>query len=590
MDEITLNGSVNAAKINGTISTSATISGNIPGAKGAKGDKGDDGFSPIIQASKTGKETTITITDATGTRSVTLLDGLDGVKGDKGDKGDTGGTGAKGDKGDTGEQGPQGIQGIQGIQGEKGEQGIQGTKGDKGDTGEKGDTGDAGFSPLVTTSKSGKVTTITITDALGEHTATINDGQDGQGSGDMQKSVYDANDNGIVDNAEKVNNHTVESDVPANAVFTDTIYDDTNIRQLISGKQDIISSTNKLSSDLIDDTNKTNKFVTSANIAYWNNKSDFSGNYNDLTNKPTIPDELSDLSDDSTHRLVTDTEKSNWNAKGTYSKPNDGIPKTDLDSGVQASLDKADTALQSHQTITSNMVTSALGYTPYNSTNPNGYTSNTGTITGITMNGSSKGTSGVVNLGTVLTAHQDISGKQDKLTASTGITIDSSKNISVNFGTTASTACAGNDSRLSNSRTPTSHRSTGTSYGVGNATYYGHCKVINNLTTSSHTDGYALSAYQGYLLNNKIKTAQIQVVVTPSTSRGTTGYGETTVDISSLNASKILAVTFNGSSTYMIWGISSDIEISQNSIIIYAYRIAGTYNSEVGGYMQILYE
>ena len=35
----------------------------------------------------------------------------------------------------------------------------------------------------------------------------------------------------------------------------------------------------------------------------------------------------------------------------------------------------------------------------------------TGTITGITMNGASKGTSGVVDLGTVLTAHQDISGK-----------------------------------------------------------------------------------------------------------------------------------------------------------------------------------
>ena len=39
----------------------------------------------------------------------------------------------------------------------------------------------------------------------------------------------------------------------------------------------------------------------------------------------------------------------------------------------------------------------------------------TGTITGITMNGASKGTSGVVDLGTVITAHQDISGKQDKL-------------------------------------------------------------------------------------------------------------------------------------------------------------------------------
>lgn len=44
-------------------------------------------------------------------------------------------------------------------------------------------------------------------------------------------------------------------------------------------------------------------------------------------------------------------------------------------------------------------------------TNDSGFTSNTGTITGITMNGSSKGTSGVVNLGTVLTEHQDISGK-----------------------------------------------------------------------------------------------------------------------------------------------------------------------------------
>lgn len=37
-----------------------------------------------------------------------------------------------------------------------------------------------------------------------------------------------------------------------------------------------------------------------------------------------------------------------------------------------------------------------------------GATANTGTITGITMNGSSKGTSGVVNLGTVLTKHQSI--------------------------------------------------------------------------------------------------------------------------------------------------------------------------------------
>ena len=55
----------------------------------------------------------------------------------------------------------------------------------------------------------------------------------------------------------------------------------------------------------------------------------------------------------------------------------------------------------------------------------NAKTSNVGTITGITMNGSSKGTSGVVDLGTVITAHQDISGKADKSATVSTVTWDS---------------------------------------------------------------------------------------------------------------------------------------------------------------------
>ena len=39
------------------------------------------------------------------------------------------------------------------------------------------------------------------------------------------------------------------------------------------------------------------------------------GDYNSLNNKPTIPDELADLNDDSTHRTVTDTEKTAWDSK-----------------------------------------------------------------------------------------------------------------------------------------------------------------------------------------------------------------------------------------------------------------------------------
>lgn len=37
--------------------------------------------------------------------------------------------------------------------------------------------------------------------------------------------------------------------------------------------------------------------------------------YSEITDKPAIPDELSDLSDDTTHRTVTDAEKSDWNGK-----------------------------------------------------------------------------------------------------------------------------------------------------------------------------------------------------------------------------------------------------------------------------------
>lgn len=73
-----------------------------------------------------------------------------------------------------------------------------------------------------------------------------------------------------------------------------------------------------------------------------------------------------------------------------YTKPTTGIPKKDLESSVQKSLSKADTALQSE--------------------------TYRGTLTGIKMNGASKTpANGIVDLGTVITAHQDISNKVDKV-------------------------------------------------------------------------------------------------------------------------------------------------------------------------------
>ena len=67
---------------------------------------------------------------------------------------------------------------------------------------------------------------------------------------------------------------------------------DIPVGDLVAGLQSEITSDNKLSSDLVDDTNHTNKFVTASEKATWNNKSDFSGDYNDLTNKPDLSAKL----------------------------------------------------------------------------------------------------------------------------------------------------------------------------------------------------------------------------------------------------------------------------------------------------------
>lgn len=66
-------------------------------------------------------------------------------------------------------------------------------------------------------------------------------------------------------------------------------------------------------------------------------------------------------------------------------------------------------------------------------TNDAGYTTNTGTITGITMNGASKGTSGVVDLGTVVT---DVSGKANTSEMSVSTSGDQTT-ITLKTGTSA---------------------------------------------------------------------------------------------------------------------------------------------------------
>lgn len=108
------------------------------------------------------------------------------------------------------------------------------------------------------------------------------------GGGDMLKSVYDINNNGVVDNSEKVNNHTVLSDVPANAVFTDTVYDDTAITALANSKYTKPSGgipKTDLASAVQASLGKADSAIQSSDLATVAT----SGDYSDLSNTPTIP-------------------------------------------------------------------------------------------------------------------------------------------------------------------------------------------------------------------------------------------------------------------------------------------------------------
>lgn len=214
--------------------TAAVFDFTIPkGEKGDKGNKGDPGApgKAFTYADFTAEQ----LAALKGAKGDKGDPGTAGAKGDKGDKGDPGSPGAKGDKGEKGENGAPGAQGPQGPQGEPGPKGADGTmtfedltpeqkatlKGEKGDTGapgtaatvqigtvttgeagssaevfnagtqsaavlnftiprgakgENGTPGAAGHSPVVTASKSGKVTTIKVD---GTEIASILDGTDG---------------------------------------------------------------------------------------------------------------------------------------------------------------------------------------------------------------------------------------------------------------------------------------------------------------------------------------------------------------------------------------------------------------------------
>ena len=168
-----------------------TGAAGTPGKDGAKGDPGapgKDGHSPVVTTTKSGKTTTISVD---GAAIVTIEDGADGAPGKDGADGLNGKDGADGKPGAAGADGAKGADGITptiGTNGNwyigstdtgkpsRGATGAQGTPGKDGAKGDPGVPGKDGHSPVVTATKSGKTTTISVD---GVAIATVEDGADG---------------------------------------------------------------------------------------------------------------------------------------------------------------------------------------------------------------------------------------------------------------------------------------------------------------------------------------------------------------------------------------------------------------------------
>ena len=209
----------------------------------------------------------------------------------------------------------------EGAVGPIGPQGPQGEKGDKGDQGIQGETGPAGqdgYTPVKGTDY------FTASDIADFETDVIADLSPTMGASvdlDINSSTYVMtlslkNPAGTTISSDSV-------DLPLESMVVSGSYDSVNkkvvltlqsgstvefsVADLVSGLQTEITSQNKLSADLVDDTSTTNKF--------------FSGSYNDLSNKPTIPTKTSDLTNDGdsdTNQYVTKYAKTNMPNGGIY--------------------------------------------------------------------------------------------------------------------------------------------------------------------------------------------------------------------------------------------------------------------------------
>lgn len=105
----------------------------------------------------------------------------------------------------------------------------------------------------------------------------------------------------------------------------------------------------------------------------------------------------------------------------------------------------------------------------------------------VTYDSSKEVTISADNLGALTKTHSSLAATDTVLghvKGGTGVTVSGGA-VNVKYGTTAGTACVGNDSRLSNARQPKTHADANNSYGGGTSTNFGHIKLTDTYSVDT---------------------------------------------------------------------------------------------------------
>ena len=122
---------------------------------------------------------------------------------------------------------------------------------------------------------------------------------------DADKAIEERYPSVLEDLKHKVENMNI-SDEQLNTIATKVAAKGFYTKSEVDGLIAKITVPTKLS-QLGDDT--THRLVSDTEKSRWNNKSDFNGSYNSLANKPTIPSKLSQLAEDNNHVTVTKAQR-----------------------------------------------------------------------------------------------------------------------------------------------------------------------------------------------------------------------------------------------------------------------------------------